>query len=124
MQCKRLTNYTSMINYSNLNCHELAGLIEKKDRDAFLFIYDKYAPGIYGIILRKVQHPVDAEEILYQTFLVYYYYGLESFCFHQSIFTCLYNTVENVLKSKSMMYIVRRKEENSFPGFFLKNSNN
>ena len=113
-----------MINYNNLDCHELVDLIEKKDRNAFLFIYDKYSPGIYGIILSKVQYPTDAEEILRKTFMVFYQNGSAAFCSYKSIFICLYKTVESLLKSKSMMYIIRCKEENTFPGFFLKNSNN
>jgi RNA polymerase sigma factor (sigma-70 family) len=43
--------------------------LRKQDEAAFEYMYDQYSPALYGAILRLVPDPLQAEEILHDTFL-------------------------------------------------------
>jgi hypothetical protein len=48
--------------------NQLFASLKQKDQEAFSFLYDQYAPSIYGIILREVKNSELASEILINTF--------------------------------------------------------
>lgn len=48
---------------------ELLLLLKQKDTSAFSYLYDEYAPSIYGIIVREVKSPQLASDILKSTFI-------------------------------------------------------
>jgi len=48
--------------------HIIAQLKEKDER-AFGFLYDKYSPGLYGVIIRIVKRKALADEVLQEVFL-------------------------------------------------------
>lgn len=43
--------------------------LKNNDKNAFSFIYDKYSPLLYGLILRRVQNEKLAAEILKNAFI-------------------------------------------------------
>jgi RNA polymerase sigma-70 factor (ECF subfamily) len=48
---------------------QLLALIASGDRAAFAEFYDRFAPRIFGLLLRLVHHRADAEEVLQEVFL-------------------------------------------------------
>ena len=48
---------------------ELVGLLRKQDQTAFSYLYDNYAAALNGIILRMVEEPQLAEDILQEAFV-------------------------------------------------------
>ena len=48
---------------------ELIGMLKNKQINAISILYDRYAPAIYGAILREIDNIQIAEEILQQTFI-------------------------------------------------------
>ncbi|MCY7421033.1 MAG: hypothetical protein LH478_04740 [Chitinophagaceae bacterium] len=49
--------------------HELIALLQKIEKAAFEFLYDKYAPMLYGIICKLVEDNWLADEILKKSFV-------------------------------------------------------
>lgn len=58
-----------MLNYSMLTNEQLFKCIADKDRGVIKFVYDKYSPTIYGIILNEIRIKKEADSILYDTFI-------------------------------------------------------
>ncbi|MEP6595088.1 MAG: hypothetical protein ABJA71_04035 [Ginsengibacter sp.] len=48
---------------------ELIVMLKEKSVTSISILYDRYAPAIYGVILRKVENVELAETILQQTFI-------------------------------------------------------
>lgn len=48
---------------------ELITLLQRRDRDAFALLYDRYAAALYGAILRVVHQEALAEDVLQETFV-------------------------------------------------------
>jgi RNA polymerase sigma-70 factor, ECF subfamily len=48
---------------------ELVSRLFKQDREAFAYLYDNYAPALYGIIFRIVQKEEIARDVLQECFL-------------------------------------------------------
>lgn len=44
-------------------------LIRQRDRDAFAYLYDRYAAALNGIICRMIEDKIQAEDILQETFI-------------------------------------------------------
>ena len=113
-----------MTHIKTSDLQRLPDLVAKRDRCTCLYIYNKYAPLLYNIILKRVQHPIDAEEILCQTFVVFYSKSLSSLSPENSIFLCLYEIVVDILKSKSIFIMFRGKEGKRIKMIFLKSLDN
>lgn len=58
-----------MTNGLNLPEKDLVSLLQKKDYNAFSYLYDQYAPLVYGLIFKEVKNEQLASEILTQTFI-------------------------------------------------------
>ena len=56
-------------NPSVLTEDELVSRLFKQDREAFAYLYDNYAPALYGIIFRIVQKEEIARDVLQECFL-------------------------------------------------------
>ncbi|MGI8634446.1 MAG: hypothetical protein ACR2KZ_03485, partial [Segetibacter sp.] len=61
-----------MLNYNDLTDEELYRLIADNNLEVVEFVYDKYSPAIYGIILRKVKIRRVADDILTKTFTAFF----------------------------------------------------
>ena len=68
---------------------ELFLLLKQKNENAFSYLYDQYAPLIYGVILREVKNSKVASEILKTTFLNIIDECKNLDCIKQSLFTWL-----------------------------------
>lgn len=51
------------------NEDELVLLLQKRDQDAFSYLYDNYAPALNGVIFRLVEDKSLSEDILQEAFL-------------------------------------------------------
>lgn len=49
--------------------HELIKLLQQKNMSAYEFIYDRYAPLLYGVICKLVKDEVKAEKVLKKSFI-------------------------------------------------------
>lgn len=74
-------------NFANLEERQLLLLIQQKDKAAIGFLYDKYAPLIYGIILRQVKNEKIATTILQAAFVTIIKECDTLDCLKQSLFT-------------------------------------
>ena len=48
---------------------ELVSRLFKKDKQAFSYLYDNYAPALYGVIFRIVQDEETAADVMQETFV-------------------------------------------------------
>jgi RNA polymerase sigma-70 factor (ECF subfamily) len=71
----------------NLPDTELLLLLKSKDEKALSYVYDLYAPGMYGLILKKVKDEDLAAKILKCTFLNIWKECGKADCFKQRLFT-------------------------------------
>ena len=113
-----------MTHIKTLDLQKLPDIVTKRDRCTCLCVYNKYAPLLYNLILKRVQHSIDAEEILCQTFVVFYFKSFNSLSLGNSIFLCLYEIVVDILKSKSIFIMFRGKEGKKIKMIFLKSLDN
>jgi len=83
---------------------ELLLLIQKDDRVAFFYIYERYFKRLYGFVLKFIKQKEDAEEIVQEVFVKIWesrnkidaYSSFESF-----LFTVAYNASLNRLRKKT-----------------------
>ncbi len=67
--------FTRFVGLYNVACYlmkedaELTLLVAEGDRQAFLSLYDRYAPRVYGLALRMVGDAMTAEEITQDAFM-------------------------------------------------------
>jgi len=79
-------------------------LIQKDDRVAFFYIYERYFKRLYGFVLKFIKQKEDAEEIVQEVFVKIWesrnkidaYSSFESF-----LFTVAYNASLNRLRKKT-----------------------
>ena len=55
--------------YKEISEHDLIALLQKNEKGAFEFLYDRYAPALYGIICKLVEDKWLANEILKKSFV-------------------------------------------------------
>ena len=55
--------------YWNMDTNEIIRMLRLRDEKALVYLYDKYAGALNGIILRSLKSEILAEEVLQQTFL-------------------------------------------------------
>ena len=63
------------LNYSE---EELVLLLQQKDLKAFSYLYDNYAPGLLGVIMRLLRNQAVSEDVL-QTVFVKIWKGIEGY---------------------------------------------
>ncbi len=88
-----------------LNEKHIIDRLRKKDQKAFELLYDKYSPGLYGVIVRIVNRKELADEVLQEVFLKLWK-NIDKYDDSKSkLFTWLYqiarNTSLNALDKKS-----------------------
>jgi DNA-directed RNA polymerase specialized sigma24 family protein len=49
--------------------HELINLLQQKKLNAYEFLYDRYAPMLYGVICKLVSDDVMAQKVLKKSFI-------------------------------------------------------
>jgi hypothetical protein len=94
-----------MYNYSDLSNEELFKLIANKDIEGMSFIYDKYSPGIYGVIVQKVATRQEANNILYDTFVTGFK-GLSSYSLSTTIFVYFYHIAISYINKRNVLYMI------------------
>jgi hypothetical protein len=94
-----------MYNYSDLSNEELFKLIANKDIEGINFIYDKYSPAIYTLILKKVSTRQEANDILYDTFVTGFK-GLSSSSLSTTIFVYFYRIAISYIKKRNVLYMI------------------
>lgn len=57
---------------------ELVALLQQKDMKAFSYLYDNYAPGLLGVIMRLLPNQATAEDVLQNVF-VKIWKGIQSY---------------------------------------------
>ncbi len=79
---------------------ELFKLLQDKDKNAFILIYDKYAPSLYGTILKIVKNDSLAAKILEKVFLSVWN-GCKTLDYtNQSFFIWMYSITYKVAKEE------------------------
>lgn len=53
----------------DINDHELINLLQQKQLHAYEFLYDRYAPMLYGVICKLVKDEMMAENVLKKSFI-------------------------------------------------------
>ncbi len=95
-----------MLNYNSLTVSELSKLLSIQDTGVIKFIYDKYSPAIYGVILQRVNSTNEADAILYTTFVTFIK-GKYKASSTQSVFMYLYNIATTFIKNRSILYPIK-----------------
>ena len=71
----------------HLSDQELLLLLKKKDEKALSYLYDLYAPALYGLILKNVGNEELASEILKSTFVNVWKECQKTDCIKRRLFT-------------------------------------
>lgn len=76
--------------------HELIKLLQQKNMSAYEFIYDRYAPLLYGVICKLVKDDVKAEKVLKKSFIEIWS-QLSTMQAHKSnLFIWMHNITRNI----------------------------
>ncbi len=75
-------------------------LLQKKDEKALNFLYDKYAAGIYGLILRQVNNERIAAQILSRTFLKIWQECHSYDCLKQNLFPWIFGIAGKIARTE------------------------
>jgi hypothetical protein len=105
-------NTEGMVDYSELTRDELYKLIEVKHRGVLLFLYNKYAPAIYGVILRQVDNRHDADDILCKTFVMCFRTRPNHRHVLPGIYIRLHNIATGIINKTSILYPIRSGNNN------------
>ncbi len=94
-----------MLNYNNLTEEALFKLMVDKDPAVLKYIYDKYSPGIYGVILQKTKFRKYTDEILVKTFISFFQAKSYKSFSPNSIFINLYKLASICIKEGNVFYM-------------------
>lgn len=107
---------------------ELVQLLQRRDQQAFSYLYDNYAPALNGVIFRMVEEKQLAEDILQEAFIKIW----DNFASYDAtkgrLFTWMMNLTRNLtidtLRSKGYKKQMKiSADENSVSNITDKNSN-
>lgn len=94
-----------MTDYNTLTNAELFEGLANKDKGVIKFVYDKYSPCIYSIILINVKSTSEADDVLFDTFISLY----KSEDLHlpqaKSVFIYLRNLTFSTIKKRKVFSI-------------------
>lgn len=96
-----------MVDYKELTREELYKMIATKNKGVIHFIYNKYAPAIYGLILKKVPEREVADDILFKTFMLCIKTQPNPSQALPGIFIRLHNIASNIMNKRSILYPIR-----------------
>ncbi len=75
---------------------EIRLLLNRKDKLALEYLYDCYAPALYGAILRLVKDRADSERLLHKTFLTIWQQVGSNDYNNKSLFVWMHNIARDV----------------------------
>ncbi|MDX1939421.1 MAG: sigma-70 family RNA polymerase sigma factor, partial [Saprospiraceae bacterium] len=85
--------------------------LQQKDRQAIALLYDRYAPTLYGIVLRIVKSRESAEDIIQETFVKAWQNGSNFDTSKGTLFTWLLNIARNTAIDKKRSVYFRQQEK-------------
>ena len=89
----------------------ITALLRHQDTKAIALLYDQYAPTLYGIVLRIVQTPETAEDVIQEAFVKAWqnsrHYNQEK----GTLFTWLLNIARNTAIDKTRLAGVRQRNQ-------------
>lgn len=85
-----------MLNLKNFSSSQLFNLLQKKDKSAFEYFYDQYAPALYGAILKLVNDKATADRVLQKSFLLIWQDCESVDSLKQSAFIWMYSIANKV----------------------------
>ena len=94
-----------MTDYSDLREEELYRLIAEKDMNVVEYVYDKYSPAIFGLILQKIKSKEVAKKILVDTFVSFIKSNFSKSPVKNLIFTNLHNIARSFIKKRDVLYV-------------------
>lgn len=98
-----------MNNKSTFTENELVTLLKKNNREAFEYLYDRYSPALYGIILKIVKDDEKAADVMQDAFLKIWK-NMESYNSDKgSLFTWILNVSRNTAIDKLRMDVKAEK---------------
>ncbi len=93
-----------------MNQEDLAKGLRAGDRKAFSYLYDHYAPALYGIILKIVKQEDIAEDILQDSFVKIWKNGSSYDLKKGTLFTWMLNICRNAAIDKTKSSHFRRQD--------------
>ena len=85
-------------------------LLEQKNEDASNYLYDRYSPLVYGIIVRQVKNEKIAAEILKRSFITIFRECKKIECLKQPLFSWLLLLTQKTITS-SLDYNIKYTPE-------------
>ena len=89
-----------MPNLSHFSDAQILKLLHKSDRRAFIYLYDTYAPSLYGAILKWVGSEDVAKQVLQKTFIKIWQNCTTIECMKRSIFAWMYAIANETAKAE------------------------
>jgi len=90
-----------------INDHLLIKQLQNKDEHALSKLYDKYAPAIYGVIIRMCKNEAQAQDLLQDTFMTVweksYQYNPDKGKFYTWIYRIAKNKALNFLRKPEQL---------------------
>jgi hypothetical protein len=90
---------------------ELINLLQKKNREAYVYLYDKYAPALYGVILKQVKNEKIAANVLSKGFQKIWHECDTVNCIKQSVFIWMYSLMYKEIKAVTVSINGEEKAE-------------
>jgi DNA-directed RNA polymerase specialized sigma24 family protein len=78
---------------------ELIDLLQKKNREAYIYLYDRYAPALYGVIFKAVKNEKVAAHILERGFQKIWEQCHSLVCIKQSLFMWMHSIISKEMKA-------------------------
>jgi len=101
--------------------HQIVDMLHQNDRKVIAIIYDKYAPALYGVVLRIVRSEQIAEDVMQDAFLKIWKNGKQYNRSKGTLFTWLLNIARNTAIDKTRSAHFRRNEKNQIVDDFVSN---
>jgi len=90
---------------------EIVEMLHQNDRKVISIIYDKYAPALYGVVLRIVRSEEIAEDVMQDSFLKIWKNGQKYNSSKGTLFTWLLNIARNTAIDKTRSANFRRSDK-------------
>jgi hypothetical protein len=99
---------TLVISTAHFSKEELISLLQKRNKEAYFYLYDKYAPALYGIILKAVKDEKIAVRILKIGFQKIWEQCHSLDCIKQSLFVWMHSIIYKEIKATTEVTIVEK----------------
>jgi len=91
--------------------HQIVEMLHQNNRKVISIIYDKYAPALYGVVLRIVRSEEIAEDVMQDSFLKIWKNGKQYNSSKGTLFTWLLNIARNTAIDKTRSANFRRSDK-------------